>query len=63
MLSSFSREDDRANEANFLIAWNIARFKRPYGEAEFIKKNVEEIVKILEPDNRKLHKLIAQLSL
>lgn len=42
-----SRENDRANEASFLIAWNIARAKRPYGEGEFIKRNMEEVVKVL----------------
>lgn len=60
-MSSFSREDDRANKASFLIAWNIARAKRPYGEGEFIKRNLEEVVKVLDPDNTKLHKLIAQV--
>lgn len=38
LLSSFSHEDDKAYEASFLIAWNIARAKRPYAEGEFIKK-------------------------
>lgn len=61
ILSSFSRGDASVTEASFLVAWNIARFKRPYGEGEFIKKNMEEVIKILDPGNVKLHKLISQI--
>lgn len=55
-MSSFSC-DYRANEASFLTAWNIARAKRPY------KRTMEEVVKVLDPYNIKLIKLIAQVSM
>lgn len=45
--SSFSCEDDRANEASFFIAWNITCGKHPY--AECIKRNLEEVAKVLDP--------------
>lgn len=63
LLLSFSKEDDRVAEVSFKVAWNIARAKRPYGEGEFIKKNLEDSIKILDPDNKKLHKLIEQVPL
>ena len=35
--------------------------KRPYTEGEFIKKNIEEVVTIEDPNNAKLLRLISQI--
>ena len=59
--SSFSKEDVKLKEASYLLAWNIARAKRSYGEGEFIKKNLEDVIKILDPENKKLQRSIAQV--
>lgn len=57
-MSSFSCEDDSTNKVSFLIGWNIAHAKYPYGE--FIKRNLE-VIKVLDSDNTKLNKLITQV--
>ena len=41
-------------EASFVISWNIARAKRPYSDSEFVKKNIAEVVAVLDPNNTKL---------
>jgi hypothetical protein len=43
------------------LAFNIAWSKRPYTEGEFIKKNTAQVISVLDPENKKLHKLIEQM--
>ena len=62
LLTSFRKEADIATEASFLIAWNIARAKHPYSDGEFVKKNISEVLSILDPSNSKLNKLVSQIS-
>jgi hypothetical protein len=59
LLTTFSKEAD-TTETSFVISWNIARAKLPYSVSEFIKKNIAEIVAVLDPNNTKLQRLIAQ---
>lgn len=61
ILKTFSNQANNVDEASFVIAWNIARAKRPYGEGEFIKKNLEDVLKILDPNNAALHKVVSQI--
>jgi hypothetical protein len=63
LLSSFRKEADIATEASFLIAWNIARSKHPYSDGEFVKKNISEVLSLLDPSNSKLNKLVSQISI
>src|ERR1700755_1278609 len=58
---TFSNQANNVAEASFVIAWNIARAKRPYGEGEFIKKNLEDVLKVLDPNNAALHKVVSQI--
>lgn len=37
-MSMFIKEADVTTKAGFIMAFNIARAKRPYTEGEFIKK-------------------------
>jgi hypothetical protein len=37
-LTTFSNQAKNVAEASFVIAWKIARAKRPYEEGKFIKK-------------------------
>ena len=60
LLKTFSKEADTTTEASFIISWNIARFKHPYSDGEFIKKNISEVVAVLDPKNTKLQRLISQ---
>lgn len=60
-LMTFSNQANNMAEASFVIAWNIARAKRPYGEGEFIKKNLEDVLKVLDPNNAALHKVVSQI--
>ena len=48
-------------EASCLMSWNIARFKHPYSDCEFVKKNITDVVQVLDPNNQKLQRLIAQM--
>lgn len=61
VMSMFMKEADVTTEAGFIIAFNIARAKRPYTEGEFIKKNIFEVISALDPENKKLLKLIEQV--
>ena len=50
------------NEASFLMSWNIGRSKHPYSACEFVnKKNITDVVAVLDPNNKKLQRLIAQM--
>ena len=57
----FSKESDATTEASFLMSWNIARSKHPYFDCEFVKKNITDVVAVLDPNNKKLQRLIAQM--
>ena len=57
----FSKESDATTEASFLMSWNIARFKHPYFDYEFVKKNITDVVAVLDPNNKKLQRLIEQM--
>ncbi|GFY25979.1 hypothetical protein TNCV_1917291 [Trichonephila clavipes] len=52
-----NRRRHNVAENNFVIVWNIIRVKRPYGVGEFIKKKLEDVPKVLDPNNAALHKL------
>jgi len=58
---TFSNEANNVPEASFVIVWNIARAKRLYGEGEFIKTNLEDVLKVLDPNNAALHKVVSQI--
>lgn len=58
---NFSNQANNVTEAGFVISWNIARAKRPYGEGEFIKKNLEDVLKVLDPNNVALQKVFSQI--
>jgi hypothetical protein len=60
LLTTFSKEADTTTEASFVISWNIAHAKRPYSDNKFVNKNIAEVVAVLDPDNTKLQRLIAQ---
>lgn len=57
----FTKEADLTTEAGFILAFNIAKAKKPYTEGEFIKKNMAQVIFVLEPENRKLQKLINEM--
>ena len=57
----FSKESHAVNEASFLISWNIACSKHPYSNCEIVKKNITDVVAVLDPSNKKLQRLIAQM--
>jgi hypothetical protein len=61
ILMTFSNEANNVPEASFVIVWNIARAKRLYGEGEFIKTNLEDVLKVLDPNNAALHKVVSQI--
>jgi len=54
-----SNQANNVAEASFVIAWNIARAKRLYGEGGCIKKIVEDIFKVLDPNDAALHKVVS----
>ena len=60
LLKTCSKKADTTAEANFVISWNIARSKHPYSDGEFVKKNISEVIAMLDPNNRKLQRLISQ---
>lgn len=53
-MTKFTRESKSLSLASFMMSWNIARDKRPYTEGDFIKKNMLDIIKTLDPNNTKL---------
>uniref|UniRef100_A0A1B6MPL2 Uncharacterized protein n=1 Tax=Graphocephala atropunctata TaxID=36148 RepID=A0A1B6MPL2_9HEMI len=61
VMSMFTKEADLTTEAGLVLAFNIAKAKKPYTEGEFIKKNMSQVVSILDPENKKLQKLIDQM--
>jgi hypothetical protein len=43
------------------LAFNIAKAKNPYTEGKYIKKNMAQVISVLEPENKKLQKLINEM--
>ena len=60
LIKTFNNEGDTTTEASFIISWNIARAKHSYSDGEFVKKNIAEVIAVLDPNNRKLQRLISQ---
>ena len=60
-MTIFSNQANNVTEASFVIVWNIARAKRPYGEGEFTKENLEVVLKVLDANNAALQKVILQI--
>ena len=54
LMKIFSKESDATTKASFLMSWNIAHFKHPYSDCEFVKKNITDVVAVLDPNNKKL---------
>ena len=50
----FSKESDATTVASFLMSLNIARSKRPYSDCIFVKKNITDVVAVLDPNSKKL---------
>jgi len=48
----FTNEANDSVEASFVIAFNIARAKRPYTDGEYIKKNILNVISVLNPENQ-----------
>ncbi|XP_065654636.1 protein FAM200A-like [Hydra vulgaris] len=61
-ISSSSKELNITTEASFIIAWNIAKSKRPYTDGEFVKQNLFDVTSVLDPYNSKIQRLISNIS-
>ena len=61
ILTTFGNQANNVPEASFVIAWNIARARGPYGERErqFIKKYLEGVLKVLDPYNAALYRVVS----
>ena len=58
---TFSNQANNEAEASFIIVWNITHAKRPYGEGEINIKNLEDVLKGLDPNNAALRKVASQI--
>uniref|UniRef100_A0A2S2R1K0 General transcription factor II-I repeat domain-containing protein 2 n=1 Tax=Sipha flava TaxID=143950 RepID=A0A2S2R1K0_9HEMI len=58
VMTMFTNEADDCVEASFVIAFNIAQAKRPYTDGEYIKKNILDVISVLNPENQKLLKMV-----
>ena len=47
-MTTFSDRANNVDEASFVIVWTIACAKRLYGGGEFIKTNLEDVLKGLD---------------
>jgi hypothetical protein len=63
VMKNFLGQSDILAEASFIVSWNIARAKRPYVEGDFLKKNLCNVIKVLDPDNSTLIHRISNLPL
>ena len=61
LIKVFGKESDATTEASFLMSGSIARSKHPHSDCEFAKKNTTDVVAVLDPNNKKLQRLIAQM--
>ena len=57
----FSKQSNATTEASFVMSWNIACSKHSPSDCEFVKKNITEVVLVLNLKNKKLQSLIAQI--
>ena len=57
----FSKESAATTKASFLVSRNIAGSKHPYYDCEFVNKNITDVVAVLDPNNKKLQRFIAQM--
>ena len=48
---------------SYKVVWNIARYKKPYSEGDFVKHCLKDVIETLAPDNRKLKGTIADRQL
>jgi hypothetical protein len=53
VMSMFTKEAHVTTEAGFVLAFNIAWAKRPNTEGEFVKKNIAQVIYVLDPENKK----------
>ncbi|KAL4126170.1 hypothetical protein QTP88_010396 [Uroleucon formosanum] len=58
VMTMFTNEADDCVEASFVIAFNIAQAKRPYTDGEYIKKNILDVISVLNPENQILLKMV-----
>ena len=59
-LKHISKKYDVMTEASFR-SWNIAHSKHSYSDCEFVKKNITDVVAVLDLNNKKLQRLIVQM--
>ena len=62
-LTIFCKEAGVTIEASYVIAWNIARSKRPYTGGGFIKEHILQVASIFNPSKKKFQRLISQIAL
>ena len=60
LMKMLNKDDDTTTEASFNVSRNIALAKHTYSDGEFIKKNIAEIIAVLDPNNSNLRLLISQ---
>ena len=60
-MKGFGKECDAVTEASFVMSWNIARAKQPYSDCEFLKKNIADVVAVLDPGNKRLRQRVQEL--
>jgi hypothetical protein len=61
VMSMLTTEADVTTEAGLILAFNITRAKHSYTEGQFVKKNIAQVISVLDPENKKLHKMIEQM--
>jgi len=60
LLKTCSKEAGTTAEASFVTSWNIARSKHPDSDGEFVKKNISEVIALLDLNNTKFQRVISQ---
>lgn len=53
----FTKHSETVTLASYLVAWNIARAKKPYSEGEFVKTCLRDVA-ILTPENDHLKRSV-----
>lgn len=54
----FTNEADDCVEESFVIAYKIAQANSPYTDGEYNKKNILDVISVLNPENQKLLKMV-----
>ena len=44
-------------KASFLMPWNIARFRHPYSDCDIMKKNITDVVAVLDLNTKSFNAL------